>query len=210
MPHIEGNQLPALKILRCPTNLRPKVVEAALSRGKQIRFAGQDKFDRMAVCGGGNDVRHALKRLKMVLFPWMVVLFQADPTKTKAICIFDMFLAESESNLPQLARLREEMQTVRQNAKLAKSMSWLKRVATSSGRKVDPNIFDDMLVEHMTASSRNEIGQMMRGEEFNMILNTPSAMIESPELKTQVEEIIENCKNAGFSLKLLGLSDLFS
>ncbi|PWC33346.1 hypothetical protein [Azospirillum sp. TSO35-2] len=179
-----------------PLDVRRALVYAALSR--------------IASSSVGDSVQASTDRLKRVLFPWMVLDFRGEPTKTKALCIFKMFLRDKDDDSKAYAKLAREMKTVEQNSKLAKSMSWFKRVKTSKSRTVDSNIFDDMLTLYLQGDPSNPMAFEMNQELFAQILRTPPTLSQSKELLVAVRQIRQTCKDAGFDLKNLGLSDNFT
>lgn len=190
-------------------NVRRAIVYAALSPGPSAKLGeNMTGMDRAYFATDPVDI--AMKRLKRVLFPWMVQNFRSAPTKTKAICIFDMFLVSGNESDQNYSRLMGRMATVRQDSELAKSMSWLKRVSTSSGRKVDSSIFDDMYRLHMLGSSTDPTFKAAHQEMFHQILRTPPITSLSGEISAAVREIRQACETAGFPLKKLGLGDSFA
>ncbi len=190
-------------------NVRQAIVYAALSPGPSAKLGeNMNSMDRAYFATDPVDI--AVKRLKRVLFPWMVQLFRGAPTKTKAICIFDMFLVSGNQNDQNYSRLMGRMNTVRQDSELAKSMSWFKRVSTSSGRKVDASIFDDMYRLHMLGSSSDPTFKAVHQDMFHQILKTPPRTSLSSEISAAVREIRQACETAGFPLKRLGLGDSFA
>ncbi|CAO3421120.1 hypothetical protein [Azospirillum doebereinerae] len=197
------------KIAFAAPNVRRAVVYAALSARPDAKLGEQiSGMDRLYFTT--DPVRTAMGRLKKVLFPWMVLDFRANPTKTKATCIFDMYLTNGDQSNDEYAKLLGHMRTVRQNSELAKSMSWLKRVATSSSRTVDAGIFDDMFRLHLFGSSQDAFSRSLHQHLFRQIVSTPPTMSLSNELATAVSEIQQTCKDAGFSMKNLGLADSFA
>lgn len=190
----------AQKIAFAPTETRRALVYAALSRS-QGAIATKMEVD---------SVETSITRLKRVLFPWMVLDFRAEPTKTKAMCIFKMFLGDKDDDSKAYAKLSSEMKTVEQNSKLAKSMSWFKRVKTSKARTVDSNIFDDMFLLHLESDPTNTLRYQMNQELFAQILRTSPTLSQSKELLVAVRKIRQTCKDAGFNLKNIGLGDSFT
>ncbi|KAA0576918.1 hypothetical protein FZ983_22150 [Azospirillum sp. B21] len=183
-----------------PAETRRALVHAALSRS-QGAIAKKMEVD---------PVETSIDRLKRVLFPWMVLDFRAEPTKTKALCIFKMFLGDREDDSAAYAKLASEMKTVEQKSELAKSMSWFKRVKTSKSRTVDSNIFDDMFLLHLESDPKNILRYQMNQELFAQIVRTPPTLSHSKELLAAVRKIRQTCKEAGFTLKNLGLGDSFT
>ncbi|CAO3440520.1 hypothetical protein [Azospirillum endophyticum] len=190
-------------------DVRQAIVYAALSPAPALKL-GEALTDIDRLNFARDPVQTALKRLKRVLFPWMVENFRGSPTKTKAICIFDMFLGNGNEKDENYSRLMGRMNTVKQDSELAKSMSWFKRVSTSSGRKVDAGIFDDMYRLHMLGSSNDPTFLAAHQELFHQIMRTPPRTSLSSELSAAVREIRETCKAAGFPLRKLGLNDSFA
>lgn len=200
---------PAKIVASAADDMRQKIVYAALTLGPNLKLGEKiTDIDRIYLVKDPVDV--AVTRLKRVLFPWMVQHFCGSPTKTKAICIFEMFLEGKSKNDQNYSRLMGRMNTVRQDSELAKSMSWFKRVSTSSGRKVDANIFDDMYKIHMLGSSADEVHTTIHQEMFRQILKTPARKSFSSEVSAAVRQIRQTCEAAGFPLKKLGLSDSFA
>ncbi|ALG72512.1 hypothetical protein VY88_17905 [Azospirillum thiophilum] len=190
----------AQKIAFAPVETRRALVYAALSRSQGAVAMN------MAV----DSVQTSIDRLKRVLFPWMVLDFRGEPTKTKALCIFKMFLSDKEDDTAAYAKLSSEMKTVEQNSKLAKSMSWFKRVKTSKSRTVDSNIFDDMFLLHLENDPKDTLRYQMNQELFAQILRTPPTLSQGKDVLAAVRTIRQTCKEAGFDLKNLGLSDSFT
>lgn len=197
------------KVATAPDDLRRAIVYAAISPGKPLNL-GEELSVQDRLLFKFDPVKIALKRLKLVLFIWMVQDFRAKPTKTKALCIFDMFLANSTQKGDNYSRLVGRMDTVRQDSELAKSMSWFKRVSTSGSRKVDSNIFDDMYVIHMIGTDTDPTFRAVHQDQFRQIMSTPATTSLSNELSAAMREIRQNCEAAGFSLRKLGLSDSFA
>ncbi|BAI75753.1 hypothetical protein AZL_c04600 (plasmid) [Azospirillum sp. B510] len=190
----------AQTIAFAPVETRRALVYAALSRSPG---AISKKMEVDAV-------ETSIDRLRRVLFPWMVLDFRSEPTKTKALCIFKMFLGDRDDDSAAYAKLASEMKTVEQNSDLAKSMSWFKRVKTSKSRTVDGKIFDDMFLLHLESDPKNILRYQMNQEMFDQILRTPPTMSQSKDLLAAVRKIRQTCKDAGFDLKNLGLSDSFT
>ncbi|WP_455172012.1 hypothetical protein [Azospirillum largimobile] len=199
----------AKKVALAPDDVRRAIVYAAISPTPSARLdPAMPSLDRINFMV--DPVKSAKNRLKMVLFPWMVDEFRGKPTKTKAICIFDMFLADGKHKDENFSRLSGRMDTIRQDSELAKSMSWFKRVATSSSRKVDANIFDDMYRIHMLGKSNDSLFIAAHQDLFRQILSTPPTMSLSSEISAVVRGIRQACETAGFPLKKLGLTDSFA
>lgn len=190
----------AHRIAFAPAETRRALVYAALSRS-QGAIAKRLDVDYAET---------SIDRLKRVLFPWMVLDFRAEPTKTKALCIFKMFLGDRDDDSKAYAKLASEMKTVEQNSKLAKSMSWFKRVKTSQSRTVDSNIFDDMFLLHLEGDPTDAMRYQMNQELFQQILRTSPTLSQSKEVLAEVRKIRKTCKDAGFNLKNIGLDDSFT
>ncbi|MGF7176268.1 hypothetical protein [Azospirillum doebereinerae] len=190
--------------------VRRAIVYAALSSRVGANLGPQiSQMDRQLYFNTA-PLQLTINQLKKVLFPWMVLDFRAKPTKTKALCIFDMYLGNDDGKNDVHKTLRERMETVRQNSDMAKSMSWLKRVSTSSSRTVDSNIFDDMFRLHLFGSSQDHMMRSAHQGLFRQIIATPPVTSLSPQVSAEIHKIQQICKDAGFSLKNLGLTDSFA
>lgn len=202
MPHTLAE-----RILLAPANVRHALVQRALCARTGAKIDPNiSAFDRAYIYI--DPTQSAISRLRRVLFPWMVMDFRGHPTKTKAMCIFSMSLPKVSQKDDRYTRLKEVMERVESDSKMAKSMSWFERVRTSSGRKVDANIFDDMFKRHMQGTG-DDFGTYMNDLLFKDVVEGSGVQAITPQIAAEAEQVRLACKAADFNMRNLGMPNSF-